>query len=236
MTESIAKGKRSILDRYQKYRTRRFLKHEQTWFRALPRWRSQFRRRMLVVGLCLTFAFMFGVSVLCAFGIAWDWLFWLSACVLFIPLLSCLQIVTGGQADAPSAALDESALQQRNNARSIGLTVTQGLMLIPILYLCVVRPVITGITGGSDTDLADVGGWMVYILLLISLCSPAMVLGWTRPDPDPEVSAPAPAADHDGAATLHRRLDRSAADSLRPRATASTIARGEPPSVNRPGH
>lgn len=173
---------RNLIDRYQDYRTRRFLKHERTWANTLPGWRTQARRRALVVGLVLTFAFMFAVSVLCAVGIERAPLLWLPACLLFFPLWITLQIVSGRQGDAPSATLDELEIQQRNSARSIGLTVTQNLMMIPIFYL------IFGavITEGTDTAMAYAGGLMALTMLLVGGCTPAMILGWTRPDPEPE--------------------------------------------------
>ncbi|MGZ5379485.1 MAG: hypothetical protein ACXWD8_16195, partial [Mycobacterium sp.] len=146
---------------------------------SLPRWRTQGRRRALVVGLAVTFTFMALVSVMCAFGIRWAPLLWLPACVFF-PLWIVLQIVSGRQGDAPQAALDEYEVQQRNTARSIGLTVTQNLMLLPIGYL------IFGsvITGGTDVDMAYAGGLMAMTVLLIGGCLPAMILGWIRPSPD----------------------------------------------------
>lgn len=170
----------TLIDRYQTYRAGRFLKHEQTYANRLPGWRTQHRRRILVVGLASTFAFMFAVSVLCAFGIDWAPLLWLPACLLFFPLWIVLQIVSGRQGDAPHATLDEYELAQRNSARSIGLTVTQNLMMVPILYL------IFGavFTGGADTDMAYAGGLMALTVLLVGGCTPAMILGWTRPDPE----------------------------------------------------
>ena len=121
-----------------------------------------------MVGLAVTFAFMAGVSVLCAFGIDGRRLLWLPACVFFFPLWIVLQIVSGRQGDAPQAALDEYEVQQRNTARSIGLTVTQNLMLLPIVYL------IFGsvITGGTDVDMAYAGGLMAMTVLLIGGCTP----------------------------------------------------------------
>jgi hypothetical protein len=91
-----------------------------------------------------------------------------------------LQIVSGRRSDAPAEALDEYEIQQRNSARSIGLTVTQYLMLIPIFYL------IFGsvITHGVDTDMAYAGGLMATAVLLIGGCTPAMILGWTRRSDD----------------------------------------------------
>ncbi len=170
----------TLLDRYQHYRAERFRKHERTYAHSLPTWRTQRRRRMLVRGLAITFAFMFVVSLLCAFGVDWAPLLWLPACLVFFPMWLTLQIVSGRQGDAPDATLDEYELSQRNNARSIGLTITQNLMLIPIFYL------IFGsvITGGADTDMAYAGGLMALTVLLIGGCTPAMILGWTRPDPD----------------------------------------------------
>lgn len=92
-----------------------------------------------------------------------------------------LQIVSGRQGDAPLAILDEYELAQRNSARSIGLTLTQYLMLLPIGYL-IFGSVFTD--GGTDTDMAYAGGLMAITVLLIGGCAPAMILGWTRPDPE----------------------------------------------------
>ncbi|BBX20414.1 hypothetical protein CRI77_26545 [Mycolicibacterium duvalii] len=170
----------SVLDRYQHYRARRFLKHEQTYANSLPSWRTQRRRRILVVGLALTFAVMAVISVLCAFGFRIAALAWIPATLIFLPLWVALQIVSGRQGDAPNATLDEFELAQRNNARSIGLAITQNLMLLPIFYL---------IIGSVSTDFGDgniayAGGLMTLTVLLIGGCTPAMILGWTRPDPD----------------------------------------------------
>jgi len=170
----------TLIDRYQKYRARRFLKHERTYANSLPGWRTQRRRRMLVAGLALTFTFMAAVSVLCAFGIGSAPLLWLPACLVFFPLWSILQIVSGRQGDAPHATLAEFELAQRNNARSIALTVTQYLMLLPIFYLIFASTY----SEGSNADIAYAGGLMALTVLLIGGCLPAMILGWTRPDPD----------------------------------------------------
>lgn len=172
----------SILDRYQDYRTRRFLKTERTYANSLPGWRNRRRRRMLVVGLAVTFAFMAAVGVVCAFGVTWAPLLWLPALALYFPMWMVLQIVSGRRGDAPERALDEYEIAQRNSARSIGLTVTQNLMLLPIFYL------IFGavITDGTDTAMAYAGGLLVTTVLLVGGCLPAMILGWTRADVEPE--------------------------------------------------
>lgn len=172
----------SVLDRYQDFRTRRFLKHERAYANSLPGWRTRGRRRMLVVALAVTFAFMAVIAVMCAFGIGWAPLLWLPACLLFFPMWVVLQIVSGRRGDAPEGALDEYEIAQRNSARSIGLTVTQNLMLLPIGYL------IFGsvITDGADTDMAYAGGLMALTVLLIGGCLPAMILGWTRVDTERE--------------------------------------------------
>jgi hypothetical protein len=180
MFRSTAQTEPTLIDRYQHYRTRRFLNHERTYANALPGWRTQPKRRLLVVSLAVTFAFMFGVSLLCAFGVRWAPLLWLPACLVFFPLWITLQIVSSRQGDAPQAALDEYEVQQRNTARSIGLTVTQNLMLVPIGYLIIGAV----ITRGTDVDMAYAGGLMALTVLLIGGCTPAMILGWIRPSPD----------------------------------------------------
>lgn len=106
MSSSTTQTDPTLIDRYQDFRTRRLLKRERTYAHALPRWRTQRRRRALVVTLAVAFAFMAVVSVMCAFGIRWAPLLWLPACVLFYPVWLVLQIVSGRQGDAPQAALD----------------------------------------------------------------------------------------------------------------------------------
>lgn len=181
-TPPITQAEPSVLDRYQDFRTRRFLKHERTYANSLPGWRNRRRRQMLVVGLAVTFAFMAVIAVMCAFGLWWAPLLWLPACALFFPMWVVLQIVSGRRGDAPEGALDEYEIAQRNSARSIGLTVTQNLMLLPIGYL------IFGsvLTDGADTDMAYAGGLMALTVLLIGGCLPAMILGWTRVDAERE--------------------------------------------------
>jgi hypothetical protein len=180
MSHSTTQTDPTLIDRYQDFRTRRFVKHERTYAHSFPRWRTQRRRRALVIALAITFAFMAVVSVMCAFGIRWAPLLWLPACVFFYPVWVVLQIVSGRQGDAPQAALDEYEVAQRNSARSIGLTITQYLMLLPIFYLIVGSV----ITGGTDVDMAYAGGLMATTVLVIGGCAPAMILGWIRPDPD----------------------------------------------------
>jgi len=173
-----------IVGCYQWYRTRRFVANERKWSRMLPGWRTQKRRRVLVGSLLATFVFMFAVGIVCAFGVVWAPLLWLPACVAFLPLWTLLQIVSGRQGDAPTDTLDEWEVEQRNQARSIGLTVTQTLVMIPIFYL------IFGsvITHGENASMAYAGGIMALTTLLAGGCTPAMILGWTRPDPDREDS------------------------------------------------
>lgn len=180
MPNPTAQSDPTLIERYQNYRTRRFRKFENRYATALPHWRTQRRRRALVIALALTFAFMAVVSVMCAFGITWAPLLWLPACLVFLPVWLMLQIVSGRQGDAPEATLDEYEMAQRNSARSIGLTVTQNLMLLPIFYLILGSV----FTGGTDVDMAYAGGLMATTVLVIGGCLPAMILGWIRPNPD----------------------------------------------------
>ena len=182
MSNSTQQIEPNLLDRYQAYRTRRYLKFERRYANALSGWRNQSRRRVLVVVLGVAFTLMFAVGVVCAFGVTWAPLLWLPACLVFYPTWMALQIVSGRQGDAPEAALDEFEIQQRNSARSIGLTVTQNLMLLPIAYLIVGSV----LTRGTDISMAYAGGLMSLTVLLIGGCTPAMILGWTRSDIDPE--------------------------------------------------
>jgi fatty acid desaturase len=83
MPSTTSQTEPTLIDRYQAYRTRRFLQHERTYSKALPAWRNRGRRGALVVGLALTFGFMLVVGVVCAFGVWWAPVLWLPACLLF---------------------------------------------------------------------------------------------------------------------------------------------------------
>ncbi|MBF6223217.1 hypothetical protein IU479_34650 [Nocardia abscessus] len=172
----------NLLERYQARRTRRFEFHAERWAHMLPRWRTRRRRRLLVVALATMFLALAVVAVLIACGLERGPLLWAPVCVAFFPLWISLQIVSGRQADAPVGALDEWEIEQRNAARSVGLTLTQTLAMIPAIWLIVV---------GGFTDLGNIqagyaGGVMLLTALLVGGCTPTMILAWTRPDAEPE--------------------------------------------------
>ncbi|MGV0852080.1 hypothetical protein [Mycolicibacterium phlei] len=181
---STRQADRTLIDRYQDYRTRRFLKHERTYANSLPSWRTQRRRRILVGILAFSLAIMVIVSVLCAFGFREAALGWLPATLIFFPTFVVLQIVSGRHGDAPEAVLDEYEIQQRNSARSIGLTVTQNLMLVPIFYLIIMSTQMRNADADAALDMAYAGGLMALAVLMIGGVLPVMILGWIRPNPD----------------------------------------------------
>ena len=179
MTESTQP---SLITRYQTRRTRRFLADEQRWSTWFPTWRTQSRRRILVVSLGVVFALMFAVGVLCHFGVARAPLLWFPVCLLFFPAWIMLQVVSGRQADAPASTLDEWEVEQRDSARSIGLAVTQNLGLIAVFYL--LYGAVFAPDGNADWHYA--GAIFTLVALMVGGCTPAMILGWTRPDAEPE--------------------------------------------------
>ncbi|RDI43719.1 hypothetical protein [Nocardia mexicana] len=173
----------TLLDRYQDYRVRRWLVYDERTSGMLPGWRSRARRRALVVAVAAAIAVLFVVGVLCAFDLRWAPLIWLPAAAVFLPAWTVLRIVSQRQDSAPTPTLDEFEIAQRNTARSIGLTLTQSLTLVPLLYL---------IAAGAVFPEADAfrtayaGGAMALAALLAGGCAPGMILGWTQPDPEPE--------------------------------------------------
>lgn len=171
----------SLIDRYEDYRTRRFLTHEATFANWLPGWRTRHRRRLLAGSVVALIAAMFVISVVCYFvpivAIAW-----LPVVFVFLPTWTCLQIVSGRQSDAPRHALDEREIAERNSARSIGLSVAQTLLLLPIFVL------LWGAAFDSldHQALAYSAGGFALASILFSGCLPAVLLAWSRPDDDPE--------------------------------------------------
>ncbi|WP_337110465.1 hypothetical protein [Prescottella equi] len=172
-----------LLERYQDFRTRRFLKNEDQFKHWLPGWRTRARRRILVVTLAVILGCMLAVGAVCLTNMRVGPLLWLPACLAFMAVWTTLQIVSGRQGDAPRHALDEWEVQQRDSARSIGLTVTQALTFVPAMFLIV--------AGSLDLDidrsnLTYSAGLFVLTTLIAGACSPAMILAWTRPDPEPD--------------------------------------------------
>lgn len=171
------------ITRYQDYRTRRFLANEQRWSTWLPKWRTRSRRHTLVVGLGITYGFMVLVGVLCHADVRWAPLLWLPACLLFFPLWFAVQIVSGRQGDAPAGTLDEWEIEQRNEARSVGFSVTQHLVLAAVCYT-VFSSVLAQPDGNAAWHYAS--GLFTLVALLVGGTTPAMILAWTRPDPEAE--------------------------------------------------
>ncbi|WP_305094077.1 hypothetical protein [Prescottella sp. R16] len=171
----------TVLERYQNFRTRRFLRNEERYRHWLPRWRTRRRRRLLVVVLAVILTCMAAVGGVCLVDMTAGALLWVPAVAVFLVTWTTLQIVSGRQGDAPRDALDEWELQQRDSARSIGLTVTQVLTFLPAAVL-----VVTGSRVGAvvDTRFLYAAGLFVLTTLIVGACTPAMILAWTRPDPE----------------------------------------------------
>ncbi|MFD6893782.1 hypothetical protein ACFWB0_04420 [Rhodococcus sp. NPDC060086] len=171
----------SMLDRYEARRTRRFLKNEELTAHWLPGWRTQHRRRILAATVTALIAVMFVVAITSYFTM-FAAIAWLPVTLTFLPTWTCLQVVSGRQSDAPRHALDEREIAERNSARSIGLSVAQTLLLIPIFAL------IFGSTIDSldHQSLAYSAGGFALASILLSGCLPAVLLAWNRPDDDPE--------------------------------------------------
>ncbi|ONM50414.1 hypothetical protein [Nocardia donostiensis] len=172
-----------LLDRYQDYRIRRWLVQEQRLSGMLPGWRTRTRRRALVVTVAATIALLFTAGLLCAFDLQWASLIAGGSALVFLPAWTMLRIASQGQDHAPAPMLDEREIAQRNAARSIGLTITQGLTIAPVMYLCWSG----ALAPEADTfRTAFAGGVMTLATVLAGGCAPAMILGWTQPEPEPE--------------------------------------------------
>ncbi|MGF0308717.1 MULTISPECIES: hypothetical protein [Nocardiaceae] len=168
-----------ILTRYQERRTRRFLENDAKTRHWLPNWRTQKRRRILAVLLLASLLTLLVIAVWSLFS-RWAPIAWIPATVMFLVAWTMLQTVSRRHSDAPVGALDEWEVQQRNEARSIGLTVTQALVMMAIL------PVIV-LSGGYDNEnLSYAAGLWTLVALLAGGCSPAIILAWITPDPEPE--------------------------------------------------
>lgn len=169
----------NLIDQYQAHRTRRFLQNEEVFKHWLPKWRTRRRRRVLVRALSLVFIVMIAVAVACLFNTMVA-LVWPVITIVFMALFTSLQVVSGRQGDAPRQALDEWEIQQRNNARSIALTVTQTLVFFVAIFL-----IFTSSVGWNVEKLPYTGGLLAITAMLIGACTPAMILAWNQPDPEP---------------------------------------------------
>ncbi|MFD6398031.1 hypothetical protein [Nocardia sp. NPDC060249] len=173
----------TLIDRYQNYRVRRWLVQEQRTAGMLTSWRSLRRRRILVVIVTIALlgiavaGVMRALDLFGAPGVA------LVSALVFLPSWTMLRIASGGQDHAPDQMLDELEITERNKARSAGLALTQSLTMAPLAYL------IFGSAFSPEADayrIAYAGGLMMLATIMAGGCAPAMILGWTRPDPEPE--------------------------------------------------
>ncbi|MGU3432190.1 hypothetical protein ACNHUS_04160 [Actinomycetes bacterium M1A6_2h] len=172
----------NVIDRYQERRVRSYVKQRKTTQSYFPRLRTRQRRRQLVLGLVVLFALMAAAGVVAGFDPTIGVLAFGVGCLVFLPIWTTLQIVSEQRGDSPTGALDEWELAERNKARSLALSLTQSLTLVPAFYLYL---------GSQWFDepgraLAASGAILVLTCLFVGGCSPTMILGWTRPDPDPE--------------------------------------------------
>ncbi|WP_067660694.1 hypothetical protein [Nocardia harenae] len=173
-----------LLATYQEFRTRRFLRNEARTGAWLPGWRTRSRRRALVLALAALFTAMIAVGAVCVVNMELGPLLWIPPVLLFLPTWTVLQVVSSRQSDAPRNALDEYEIAERDAARSIGLTITQSVAIIPVFAL-VAAAAMERLSIGFGYAC---GLWMITALL-IGGCSPAMILAWNRRDIEPEVPA-----------------------------------------------
>lgn len=171
----------SLLERYENYRTRKFLRNEELTAGWLPGWRNQNRRRLLARAVIALLTAMFAISVASYFTMTVA-IAWIPVTLAFLPTWTCLQIVSSRQSDAPRHALDEREIAERNSARSIGLSIAQTLLLIPIFALLFGA----ALDWVDHRSLAYSAGGFALASILFSGCLPAVLLAWTRPDDDPE--------------------------------------------------
>lgn len=169
----------NILTRYQAYRTRRFIENDAKTRHWLPKWRTQKRRRALSVAVIVALLALLTLSI---WSLFWHWapILWIPMTVVFCTVWTMLQTVSGRHSDAPMGALDEWEIQQRNEARSIGLSITQGLVMVAVFVLIVLS------TALDNERLAYAGGAWTLVALMGGICSPAIILAWITPDPEPE--------------------------------------------------
>ncbi|NLV79872.1 MAG: hypothetical protein GXY65_11135 [Rhodococcus sp.] len=171
----------TLLERYEDHRARRFLRNEELTAGWLPGWRNRKRRRILACAVVALLIGTFSVSVASYFTMTVA-IAWIPLTLLFLPVWTGLQIVSGRQSDAPRLALDEREIAERNSARSIGLSVAQSLLLLPIFAL-IFGSVLDSV---DHRQLAYSAGGFALASILFSGCLPAVLLAWNQPDDDPE--------------------------------------------------
>ncbi|MGW5450437.1 hypothetical protein [Nocardia sp. NPDC003979] len=173
-----------LIDRYQDYRVRRWLVQEQRTAGMLKSWRPLRRRRLLVIGTATALAGVAIAGVLCAFDLqVVPVVLATISLLLFLPAWTMLRIASGGQDYAPEQMLDEFEIAERNKARSVGLALTQSLTLPGLFFLIGASAIAPEATAYRT---AYAGGLMLLAAIMAGGCAPAMIIGWTRPDPEPE--------------------------------------------------
>lgn len=168
----------NIFSRYQQARTTIFLDNDRNMAHWFPSLRARTRRRKFVIFLLIVLT---ASAVLALADPILDGAIgaWAICYIVFTFAAILLGIVSPREAEAPADALDELEIQKRNEARSIGLTVTRTLGTAAAAYL------LLGSAFGT-TNLGISGAALMLTALSAGGSTPAMLLAWSSPDPDPE--------------------------------------------------
>lgn len=175
----MTKPEPSLFARYQESRAQMFVNSDKHYANWLPGLRPQRRRRTFVIGL-VALLVATAAFALATLTVEWALGGWGLCYIAFFFASIVLGIVSHSRAEAPEGALDEYEVAHRNHARSIGLTVTQGLGTVAAAY------VFLGAMFLDNPNLALSGGALVLTALGAGRFSPAMILAWSAPDNDPE--------------------------------------------------
>jgi hypothetical protein len=151
-------------------------------------WRTRRRCRQVaaVVTVLIVAAGAASIGVIWWFGFL---VLWLVLVFAAIAGTVCLRYMTGGGADGPQLVLDERQLARRNAARSLGLTISIPLLVLP--YGILIGSVIKAEDGLVPYQIVYSAAILIWWVLCVARAAPSVLYAWWQEDPDLEDSVDA---------------------------------------------
>lgn len=169
--------------RWEAWRASRYAKSYAKYDRHFAPYRT--RRHCRRIGVAIVALLL--ISGVTGVLVAWDprlSLVWMVALLGALFGVSALGYITGGGTDGPALHLDEFQLARRRAARSLGLTLSVPLLVIPYVFLIML--VVRSDDDGIEPDHVFAAALLIWWVLCVAKAIPAVLYAWWQTDPDLE--------------------------------------------------
>ncbi|WP_440713088.1 hypothetical protein [Gordonia sp. FQ] len=164
--------------RYADWRAVRYERRMEKTRKVLPSLRTRRARRILVLILIAGLLLGVAASIAAFWSLAAAGIPFVVGVVGALIALTLVRISTGGVADAPSEALDELQLAQRNAARSFAY-----ILLLPVIIGIYFGAIALSTRDYVAGDTVAALAWLLISATFAISCLPEILLTWWLPEP-----------------------------------------------------